>query len=92
VNVGSLRKRLDRLEKILKPQFEAAVLANAPAAKLSEQEERDELLELERMFSFAKNGGPLSDEEVNRLYDEIQQSLQRAMQTLESGVSARKVR
>jgi hypothetical protein len=39
MNMRSLRKRLDRLEKVMNTKTEAATLATAPAPKPSQEEE-----------------------------------------------------
>jgi hypothetical protein len=47
MNIGGLRRPLERLEKVLKAQIEAA-LANAPEPELTlEQKERDRLANLQ---------------------------------------------
>jgi hypothetical protein len=80
MNNRSLRKRLDRLERILKPETEAAALATAPAAEpVQEQEDSDESEEqirsLSDLLARAKAATELpSEEEIikrNREFDAI---------------------
>jgi hypothetical protein len=44
MNLGSVRKRLDRLENTRKAQIEAAAPANAPTPEVSQEEEERQIL------------------------------------------------
>jgi hypothetical protein len=61
MSYGTLRKRLERVEKMLKPRIEAAALARAPAPQCSQQEDDRGLFGILRMLQMLR--GSLSAED-----------------------------
>jgi hypothetical protein len=98
MSVENLRKRLDRVEKVLKPRIEAAAAATAPAPALSQEEEDRQILGLLRLMSggsslTAEDKAELErlralypyeePEEVPRSQDELISDLIKEMQEIE---------
>jgi hypothetical protein len=86
MNIGSLRKRLARLEKITKVQIEAAALATAPAPELSQEEEERQMLaflRLSRMCHTAEQKVEFERLRALYPYEEDTRSLDELMQEVD---------